>query len=134
MSENTKKLINFITIADADTLSGDFKRGRKNTTTLQYLSIREVEKYILGKPFSYKDFDVTKKIPIVVTSNGIPLSSYSGTVNFATSDTQFSVTVEHNGSQTFKKDVSGKEEVQKWFPAKIGNNAYIGDTAEYWWE
>lgn len=83
-----------------------------------------------------KSFNSSKLIPLTIENSTIPLSSYSGTVNFATSDTQFSVTVEHNGSQTFKKDVSGKEEeeVQKWFPAKIGNNAYIGDTAEYWWE
>lgn len=135
LSENTKKLINFITIADADTLSGDFKRGRKSTTTLQYLSIRKLESNILGIK-SYKDFDLNEKIPLSITATEKPftsLSSYSGTVNFATSDTQFSVTVEHNGSQTFKQDVSG-DEVKKWFPAKIGNNAYIGDTAEYWWE
>lgn len=135
LSENTKKLINFITIADADTLSGDFKRGRKSTTTLQYLSIRKLESNILGIK-SYKDFDLNEKIPLSITATEKPftsLSSYSGTVNFATSDTQFSVTVEHNGSQTFKQDVSGNE-VKKWFPAKIGNNAYIGDTAEYWWE
>lgn len=80
-----------------------------------------------------KSFNSSKLIPLTIENTHIPLSSYSGTVNFATSDTQFSVTVEHNGSQTFKKDVSG-DEVKKWFPAKIGNNAYIGDTAEYWWE
>lgn len=80
-----------------------------------------------------KDFNISGLIPLTIENTTIPLSSYSGTVNFATSDTQFSVTVEHNGSQTFKKDVSG-DEVKKWFPAKIGNNAYIGDTAEYWWE
>ena len=30
-------------------------------------------------------------------------------------------------------NVSG-DEVKRWFPAKIGNNEYIGDSAEYWWE
>lgn len=139
LTENTKKLINFITIADADTLSGEFKRGRKYAGTLQYLSIREVEKYVLGKPFSYKDFDLAKKIPIVVTTNSISLSSYSGTVNFAVqgsydnNEPKFSVTVEHDSTKTFEKDVYG-DEVKNWFPAKIGNNTYIGDSAEYWWE
>lgn len=137
LSENTKKLINFITIADADTLSGDFKRGRKSTTTLQYLSIRKLESNILGIK-SYKDFDLNEKIPLLITATEKPftsLSSYSGTVNFATSDTQFSVTVEHDGSQTFKKDVSGNEEVKKWFPAKIGANDYSGKSSAYgWWE
>lgn len=116
-SKNTLK--HFITISDSNT--DDKRRGYKNRGTLYFLCFDET-----------KTFSKDKKIPITVTSS-IPLSSYSGTVNFATSDTQFSVTVEHNGSQTFKKDVSG-DEVKKWFPAKIGNNAYIGDTAEYWWE
>lgn len=92
-----------------------------------------------------KDFNISGLIPLTIEKTNIPLSSYSGTVNFAvfgsdadenkgkSNNSQFSVTVEHNGSQTFKKDVSG-DEVKKWFPAKIGNNAYIGDTAEYWWE
>lgn len=116
-SKNTLK--HFITISDSNT--DDKRRGYKNWGTLYFLCFDEI-----------KTFSKDKKIPITVTSS-IPLSSYSGIVNFATSDTQFSVTVEHNGSQTFKKDVSD-DEVKKWFPAKIGNNAYIGDTAEYWWE
>lgn len=80
-----------------------------------------------------KDFNISGLIPLTIEKTNIPLSSYSGTVKFATSDTKFSVTVEHNGSQTFNKDVSG-DEVKRWFPAKIGNNEYIGDSAEYWWE
>ena len=135
LTENTKKLINFITISDADSLSGDFKRGRKNAKTLEYLSIRKLESEILGIKL-YKDFDLNEKIPLVVTASQKSfdyLSSYSGTVKFATSDSKFSVILEHNGSQTFKKDVSG-DEVKKWFPAKIGKNAYTGDSTEYWWE
>lgn len=128
-SKNTLK--HFITISDSNT--DDKRRGYKYKGTLYFLCFDET-----------KTFSKDKKIPITVTSS-IPLSSYSGTVNFAvfgsdadekkgkSNNSQFSVTVEHNGSQTFKKDVSG-DEVKKWFPAKIGNNAYIGDTAEYWWE
>lgn len=116
-SKNTLK--HFITISDSNT--DDKRRGYKYKGTLYFLCFDET-----------KTFSKDKKIPITVTSS-IPLSSYSGTVNFATSDTQFSVTVEHNGSQTFNKDVSDNE-VKKWFPAKIGNNAYTGDTAKYWWE
>lgn len=117
-SKNTLK--HFITISDSNT--DDKRRGYKNRGTLYFLCFDET-----------KTFSKDKKIPITVTSS-IPLSSYSGTVNFATSDTQFSVTVEHNGSQTFKKDVSDNE-VQNWFPAKIGANDYSGKSSDYgWWE
>lgn len=90
-----------------------------------------------------KSFNSSKLIPLTIENTNIPLSSYSGTVNFAVfgsnadekkNNSQFSVTVEHNGSQTFKKDVSGNE-VKKWFPAKIGNNPYTGNSSDYgWWE
>ena len=102
---------------------------------MEYLSIRKLESEVLGIKL-YKDFDLNEKIPLVVTASQKSfdyLSSYSGTVKFATSDSQFSVILEHNGSQTFKKYVSG-DEVKKWFPAKIGKNAYTGDSTEYWWE
>lgn len=112
---------NFIKITDLN--ESNEARGKASDGKPLFMCLKEDD-----------NFSISKLIPLTIENTHIPLSSYSGTVNFATSDTQFSVTVEHNGSQTFKKDVSGKEEVQKWFPAKIGNNAYIGDTAEYWWE
>lgn len=128
------KLEHFIAIADSNTISGDFKRGKKETTNLRYLSIRELEKIVLGVKY-YKDFDKDKLIPLTVTSTEIPLSSYSGTVNFATSDSEFHVKVEHDGTETFKKDVSSNNEVKKWFPAKIGVNDYSGkSSADGWWE
>lgn len=112
---------NFIKITDSN--ESNEARGKASDGKPLFMCLKEDD-----------NFSISKLIPLTIENTHIPLSSYSGTVNFATSDTQFSVTVEHSGSQTFKKDVSGKEEVQKWFPAKIGNNAYIGDTAEYWWE
>lgn len=118
------KLKHFITISDIN--SSDNRRGRKHGYTLEFLCFDET-----------KTFSKDKKIPITVTASEKPftsLSSYSGTVKFATSDSQFSVVLEHNGSQTFKKDVSS-DEVKKWFPAKIGNNPYTGNSSEYgWWE
>lgn len=82
-----------------------------------------------------KNFSKDKLIPLTVTSTEIPLASYSGTVNFTTSDSEFHVKVEHDGTETFTKDVSGKEEVKKWFPAKIGDNGYSGKSSAYgWWE
>lgn len=111
---------NFIKITDLN--ESNEARGKASDGKPLFMCLKEDD-----------NFSISKLIPLTIENTHIPLSSYSGTVNFATSDTQFSVTVEHNGSQTFKKDVSG-DEVRKWFPAKIGNNAYIGDTAEYWWE
>ena len=111
---------NFIKITDLN--ESNEARGKASDGKPLFMCLKEDD-----------NFSISKLIPLTIENTHIPLSSYSGTVNFATSDTQFSVTVEHNGSQTFKKDVSG-DEVKKWFPAKIGNNAYIGDTAEYWWE
>ena len=126
------KLKHFIAVADSNTISGDFKRGKKEATNLRYLSIREVESSFLG---TYKDFDKDKLIPLTVTSTEIPLASYSGTVNFATSDSEFHVKVEHDGTEPFTKYVSGNEEVKKWFPAKIGANDYSGkSSAAGWWE
>lgn len=128
------KLKHFIAIADSNTISGDFKKGRKESKTLQYLSVRELESSFLGIK-SYKDFDKDKLIPLTVTSTEILLASYSGTVNFTTSDSEFHVKVEHDGKGTFTKDISGKEEVKKWFPAKIGDNGYSGKSSAYgWWE
>ncbi len=93
-----------------------------------------------------KNFNISNLIPLTIENTNIPLSSYSGTVNFAAfgsdanedkgkaNNSQFSVTVEHNGSEPFNKDVSG-DEVKRWFPAKIGNNPYTGDSSDYgWWE
>lgn len=111
---------NFIKITDLN--ESNEARGKASDGKPLFMCLKEDD-----------NFSISKLIPLTIENTHIPLSSYSGTVNFATSDTQFSVTVEHNGSQTFKQDVSG-DEVKKWFPAKIGNNAYIGDTAEYWWE
>lgn len=128
----TDKLKHFIAIADSNTISGDFKKGRKESKTLQYLSIRELENSFWH---TYKDFDKDKLIPLTVTTTEIPLSSYSGTVNFTTSDSEFHVKVEHDGTATLTKDVSGKDEVRKWFPAKIGDNSYSGkSSADGWWE
>lgn len=129
------KLEHFIAIADSNTISGDFKRGKKETTNLRYLSIRELEKIVLKVKY-YKDFDKDNLIPLTVTSTEIPLASYSGTVNFATSDSEFNVKVEHDGTETFKKYISkNKEEVKKWFPAKIGDNDYSGKSSACgWWE
>ena len=88
-----------------------------------------------------KKFNKDKLIPLTVTSteqmtsSKLPLSSYSGTVNFAASDSEFNVKVEHDGTETFKKYVSKNEEVKKWFPAKIGDNDYSGkSSADGWWE
>lgn len=115
-------LKHFIKISDEN--SSDSRRGRKVSTTLKFLCYDETSK--LNKD---------KLIPLTVTSTEIPLASYSGTVNFATSDSVFNVKVEHDGTETFTKDVSGKEEVKKWFPAKIGANDYSGkSSADGWWE
>lgn len=88
-----------------------------------------------------KKFNKDKLITLTVTStepmtsSKLPLSSYSGTVNFAVSDSEFNVKVEHDGTETFKKYVSENDEVKKWFPAKIGNNDYSGkSSASGWWE
>ncbi len=117
----TNRISHFITIDDSN--SDNKRRGRKVSTTLKFLCYDETSSYS-------KD----KKIPITVTSS-IHLSSYSGTINFATSDTQFSVTVEHNGSKTYEIDISEAEEVKKWIPADINGNGYQGKNPKYgWWE
>lgn len=115
-------LKHFIKISDEN--SSDSRRGRKFSTDLKFLCYDETS-----------NFNKDKLIPLTVTSTEIPLASYSGTVNFATSDSEFHVKVEHDGTETFTKDVSGKEEVKKWFPAKIGDNDYSGKSSAYgWWE
>jgi len=117
----TNRISHFITIDDSN--SDNKRRGKKVSTTLKFLCYDETSSYS-------KD----KKIPITVTSS-IHLSSYSGTINFATSDTQFSVTVEHNGSKTYGIDISEAKEVKKWIPADINGNGYQGKNPEYgWWE
>lgn len=126
---DSNQLKNFITISDKNL--DNKKRGKKEW---DYPTEKRALKFLCYD--NHKNFEQGTLIPIEITPSGEPfnsLSSYSGKINFKSSDSIFSVTVEHNGSQTFKKDVSG-DEVKKWFPAKIGNNAYIGDTAEYWWE
>lgn len=108
----------------ADENSSNIRRGRKVSTDLKFLCYDET-----------KNFSKDKLIPLTVTSTEIPLASYSGTVNFATSDSEFHVKVEHDGTETFKKDVSSNNEVKKWFPAKIGDNDYSGkSSADGWWE
>lgn len=115
-------LKHFIKISDEN--NSNTRRGKKSGKTLNFLCYDETSK--LNKD---------KLIPLTVTSTEIPLASYSGTVNFATSDSVFNVKVEHDGTETFTKDVSGKEEVKKWFPAKIGANDYSGkSSADGWWE
>lgn len=117
----TNRISHFITIDDSN--SDNKRRGKKVSTTLKFLCYDETSSYS-------KD----KKIPITVTSS-IHLSSYSGTINFATSDTQFSVTVEHNGSKTYGIDISEAKEVKKWIPADINGNGYQGKNPKYgWWE
>lgn len=112
---------NFIKITDSN--ESNEARGKASDGKPLFMCLKEDD-----------NFSISKLIPLTIENTTIPLSSYSGTVNFATSDTQFSVTVEHNGSQTFKKYVSDNE-VKKWFPAKIGNNPYTGNSSEYgWWE
>lgn len=115
-------LKHFIKISDEN--NSNTRRGKKSGKTLNFLCYDETSK--LNKD---------KLIPLTVTSTEIPLASYSGTVNFATSDSVFNVKVEHDGTETFTKAVSGKEEVKKWFPAKIGANDYSGkSSADGWWE
>lgn len=115
-------LKHFIKISDEN--NSNTRRGKKSGKTLNFLCYDETSK--LNKD---------KLIPLTVTSTEIPLASYSGTVNFATSDSVFNVKVEHDGTETFTKDVSVKEEVKKWFPAKIGANDYSGkSSADGWWE
>ncbi len=115
-------LKHFIKISDEN--DSNTRRGKKSSGTLKFLCYDETSK--LNKD---------KLIPLTVTSTEIPLSSYSGTVNFTTSDSEFHVKVEHDGTATLTKDVSGKDEVRKWFPAKIGDNSYSGkSSADGWWE
>lgn len=115
-------LKHFIKISDEN--NSNTRRGKKSGKTLNFLCYDETS-----------DFKKDKLIPLTVTSTEIPLASYSGTVNFATSDSVFNVKVEHDGTETFTKDVSGKEKVKKWFPAKIGANDYSGkSSADGWWE
>lgn len=117
----TNRISHFITIDDSN--SDNKRRGKKVSTTLKFLCYDETSSYS-------KD----KKIPITVTSS-IHLSSYSGTINFATSGTQFSVTVEHNGSKTYGINISEAKEVKKWIPADINGNGYQGKNPKYgWWE
>lgn len=134
---NSDKTIipNFISITDSDTLSGDFKRGRKNAKTLEYLSIRELEGSFLGIK-SYKDFDLSKKIPVVTTTNNIPLSSYSSTVKFAAKNDTFAAEVWRNNTKDYETGtISGAENVKKWIPANINGNGYQGQNSAYgWWE
>lgn len=119
---------NFIKITDLN--ESNEARGKASNGKPLFMCLKEDD-----------NFSISKLIPLTIENTNIPLSSYSGTVNFAVfgsdadaNNSQFSVTVEHNGSQTFKKDVSGNE-VKKWFPAKIGNNPYTGNSSEYgWWE
>lgn len=116
----TNRISHFITIDDSN--SDNKRRGKKVSTTLKFLCYDETSSY-----------SEDKKIPITVTSS-IHLSSYSGTINFATSGTQFSVTVEHNGSKTYV-NISEAEEVKKWIPADINGNGYQGKNPKYgWWE
>lgn len=118
----SNNLKHFIIIADEN--DSNTRRGQKKSGTLKFLCYDETSK--LNKD---------KLIPLTVTSTEIPLASYSGTVNFATSDSEFHVKVEHDGTATLTKDVSGKDEVRKWFPAKIGDNSYSGkSSADGWWE
>ena len=115
-------LKHFIKISDEN--DSNTRRGQKKSGTLKFLCYDETSK--LNKD---------KLIPLTVTTTEIPLSSYSGTVNFTTSDSEFHVKVEHDGTATLTKDVSGNDEVRKWFPAKIGNNSYSGkSSADGWWE
>lgn len=115
-------LQHFIIIADEN--DSKSRRGRKESKTLKFLCYDETS-----------DFKKDKLIPLTVTSTEIPLSSYSGTVNLATSDSEFHVKVEHDGKETFTKDVSDNKEVKRWFPAKIGDNSYSGKSSDCgWWE
>jgi hypothetical protein len=115
-------LQHFIIIADEN--DSNSRRGRKESKTLKFLCYDETS-----------DFKKDKLIPLTVTSTEIPLSSYSGTVNLATSDSEFHVKVEHDGKETFTKDVSDNKEVKRWFPAKIGDNSYSGKSSDCgWWE
>lgn len=122
---------NFIKITDLN--ESNEARGKASDGKPLFMCLKEDD-----------NFSISKLIPLTIKNTNIPLSSYSGTVKFAvfgsdekkgkSNNSQFSVTVEHNGSQTFKKDVSG-DEVKRWFPAKIGNNPYTGNSSEYgWWE
>lgn len=115
-------LQHFIIIADEN--DSNSRRGRKESKTLKFLCYDETS-----------DFKKDKLIPLTVTSTEIPLYSYSGTVNLATSDSEFHVKVEHDGKETFTKDVSDNKEVKRWFPAKIGDNSYSGKSSDCgWWE
>lgn len=115
-------LKHFIKISDEN--DSNTRRGQKKSGTLKFLCYDETSK--LNKD---------KLIPLTVTTTEIPLSSYSGTVNFTTSDSEFHVKVEHDGKETFTKDVSDNKEVKRWFPAKIGDNSYSGKSSDCgWWE
>lgn len=130
---SNNKLKHFITITDSTDVSGNFKRGEKSTTVLKYLSIREYKTTIIVK--IYKDFDISKLIPITVTSNDIKLTSYSGTVKFAVSGTDnFSAEVWRDGTKQYEtKPIT--DNIMSWIPININNSGYQGQNPKYgWWE
>lgn len=131
---SNNKLKHFITITDSTDVSGDFKKGEKSTTVLKYLSIREYKNTILGIKI-YKDFDISKLIPIAVTANDIKLTSYSGTVKFAVSGTdKFSAEVWRDGAKQYEtKTIT--DNIMSWIPININNSGYQGQSSEFgWWE
>lgn len=115
----------FIKIADLN--ESNETRGRADKEKPYFLCLKED-----------KDFSSAKLIPLTVTASQEPftsLASYSATVKFASSNSEFAVEVERDGSKTFSKNVSGAEEVKTWLPADINGNGYNGQNSTYgWWE
>lgn len=115
----------FIKIADLN--ESNETRGRADKEKPYFLCLKED-----------KDFSSAKLIPLTVTASQEPftsLASYSATVKFASSNSEFAVEVERDGSKTFSEKVSGAEEVKKWLPADINGNGYNGQNSTYgWWE
>lgn len=129
---NSSVLQHFLSVTDSN--SNQYPRGTKAGSTLIYLCYNTYNKTTdINKE---SNFDSSKKISLSITSNGIPLTSYSGTVKFAAKKTEFSAEVLRNDISTYKtENISGAEEVKKWIPADINGNGYQGKNPDYgWWE
>lgn len=83
-----------------------------------------------------KNFNISGLIPLIIENNGIPLSSYSGTVKFAAEKNTFAAEVWRNNTKEYGTGkISPAKEVMKWIPADIDENGYQGKNPDYgWWE
>lgn len=136
---NSDKTIipHFISITDSNT--EPLPRGTKYGKPLIYLCYNKYNttaECMFTSKDSHFSTDSSNLIPLTITNNGIPLSSYSGTVKFAAKNDTFAAEVWRNNAKNYETGtISGSENVKKWIPANINGNGYQGQSSAYgWWE